>query len=123
MAQSSSRDPLVAVSGQRTVNRVAQVASESVDEGADAKEERTSLKIWTLEDIDHSVSRAKTLLRWKEPESILTSIRIGVNQEELDFDSHIMCRSSRYFSNFSLPTVAYADVSVLQSRVSNLVYE
>lgn len=63
---------------------------------------------FTLEDADQSVNRVKKSLYWTQG-WLLASIRVGIDPEKVEFDRRVMRKFSTYFSNFSLPTTAYAE--------------
>jgi hypothetical protein len=63
---------------------------------------------FTLEYVEKSVMKAKKILHWTQG-WVLTSIQVGISPEKVEFDKRIMRQHSTYFSNFSLPTTAYAE--------------
>lgn len=62
-------------------------------------------RLWTPEALAQSLNEVKQSLNWTP----LASIDIGLNRERITFDSSVMSAISPYFSQFSLPTTAYAD--------------
>ena len=66
---------------------------------------------WTFETMDDHLKQAKAILQYHPfvPYQDLSSIRVGIHQQKIEFIARTMWNHSRYFFAFAVPTVCYMD--------------